>query len=215
VPGQLLHLQAMLLARQPTGSDSFEQVTLFSEAEGLLHGLVRRSRATATPARRRPVARGQTGLDLFDEAEFWLESSNQGRTWFVKEHRLVTRRTGIGRTYETLKAAAAVAALVRVNPVPADSLAPVAALLRQSLAALDQGARPDLVWFKALFCFARDEGLPVKQQWWQQLPAARKEAAAGILNQPIGGQDPAAPAVAQLTRHLEDWLRAETEIRLG
>ena len=40
-----------------------------------------------------------------DEAELWLESSNQGRTWFIKEHRLLARRPGLGRSYETLQAA--------------------------------------------------------------------------------------------------------------
>jgi len=215
VPGQQLNTTATLLARRPSGSDSFEQLTVFSEADGVLHCLARQARSPASAARKRSSPRGEGSLDLFDEAELWLESSNQGRTWFVKEHRHVARHDGIGRSYEALQAASAVAALVRGNPVPADSQSSVAALLRQSFTALDQGARPDLVWLKALFCFARDEGLPVKQQWWAHLPGAQKELAAGILNQPIAGQQPEPAAVARLTRHLEDWLRAETEIRLG
>jgi recombinational DNA repair protein (RecF pathway) len=206
VPGQQLQTTAFLLARQPSSSDSFEQFTAFGGDHGLLHCLQRSARASAS--------RNQVHLDLFDEAEFWLESSNQGRTWFIKEHRPVIRHAGIGRSYDALRAAAAVATLVTRNPVPEDSQAPVAALLRQSFGALDQGARPDLVWFKALFCFLRDEGLPVKQHWWAQLPAAEREAAARILNQPIAGQNLEKTSVAGLVTKLENWLHAETEIKL-
>ena len=179
-----------------------------------MHCLRRHAKNPAPSARRGSVARSEGIPDLFDEVELWLESSNQGRTWFVKEHRQVTRHAGIGRSYDTLKSAASLATLVTRNPVPDDSQTPVAALLRQSFAALDQGARPDLVWFKALFCFLRDEGLPVKQHWWQHLSAADREAAAQLLNQPIAGQDPDAAQVGRLTKMLEAWLDAETEIKL-
>lgn len=215
MPGQQLQTTALLLARQPSGSDAFEQLTVFSEEHGVLHCLARLAK-TATPAtaRRGAAARGEGPLDLFDEAELWLESSNQGRTWFIKEHRHLARHPGIGRSYEVLKAAAALAQVIARHPVSDESRPAVAALLRQSFAALEQGARADLVWLKALFCLLRDEGYPVKQQWWQHLPAAERDAAAQILNQPIAGQDPEPALVARLTRKLEDWLHAETEIRL-
>lgn len=207
VPGPQLQTTALVLARQPSGSDKFEQLTAFSEQHGLLHCL-----------RREPgTSRGATAaapLDLFDEAELWLESSNQGRTWFIREHRLLGRPAGIGRSYEALKAAAALAGLVARNPVPDDSQPAIAALLRQTFASLDAGARPDVVWLKALFCVLRDEGLPVKQHWWTQLPATERDAAAQILNQPIGEQNPAATEVQRLTRNLEDWIAGETELRL-
>jgi hypothetical protein len=214
VPGQQLQTTAFLLARQPSSSDSFEQFTAFSETDGLLHCLRRSPRGPAPSARRQPASPGQGNLDLFDEVELWLESSNQGRTWFVKEHRHVARHPGIGRSYDALKAAAAVATLVTRNPVPDDSQVPVAALLRQSLGALDQGARPDLVWLKSLYCFLRDEGLPVKQHWWQRLPAADRTTTTQLLGQPIAGQEAAPAAVQKLTHKLEEWIHAETDIKL-
>lgn len=206
MPGQQLQTTALLLARQPSGSDAFEQLTAFSEEHGMLVCLRRLPRKTGTAA--------AIPLDLFDEAELWLESSNQGRTWFIKEHRHIARQPGIGRTYATLQAAAALASLVTRNPVPDESRTPVAALLRQGFAALGEGARPDLVWFKALFCLLRDEGYPVKQQWWLHLPAPERDAAAQLLNNPIAGQSPDPALVAAITRRLEAWVAAETEIRL-
>ncbi|MBL9219248.1 MAG: hypothetical protein JNG82_12205 [Opitutaceae bacterium] len=196
---------AFILARQPSGADNFEQLTAFATDHGVLHCLRRQASgktATATP------------LDLFDEAELWLESSNQGRTWFIREHRLIRRHDGIGRSYEALRSAAALGALLARNPVPDESREAVAGLLRTSLAALAAGGRPDIVWLKSLYCLLRDEGYPVKQQWWPQLGDADRDTAAHLLNQPLAAQTADATTVARITRRLEDWVRAETEIKL-
>lgn len=200
-----LQTTGFILGRQPSGSDSFEQLAVFSESDGLLVCLRRVSAKAATAA---------TPLDLFDEAELWLESSTQGRTWFIKEHRHLVRRPGLGRSYDALSAAAQLARLVQRNPVPDESRAPIAALLRQSLGALEAGARPDIVWIKALFCFLRDEGYPVKQQWWPQLSAADRAAAAQLLNQPAAAQNPEPVLVAHLIEQLEHWVATDTELRL-
>jgi TRAP-type C4-dicarboxylate transport system substrate-binding protein len=71
-----------------------------------------------------------------------------------------------------------------------------------------------VVYFKALYCFARDEGYPVKQEWWQGLPPAERTAIADLLNRPLVDQAAAAADVARVTRRLEDYLRAHTEILL-
>lgn len=202
---QQLQTSAFVLARRPSGADTFEQLVLFGAEHGMLPALQRISRkaATATP------------LDLFDEAEVWLESSNQGRSWFIREHRLLQRPAHLARSYDALRCASALAALLLRNPVPDESREPLARLLRQALAALaPPAARADVVWLKTLFCFLRDEGYPVQPQWWQGLPATERAAAAHILNQPLADQHPEPAAVARLTRSLEAWLRAETELRL-
>jgi recombinational DNA repair protein (RecF pathway) len=213
VPGQQLQTQGFVLAKQPSGSDSFEQVTVFAADHGVLLCLRRQPKPT-TAARRNATANSEGTLDLFDEAELWLESSNQGRTWFIKEHRLVHRHAGIGRSYDALRAAAALGALLSRNPVPDESRPEVSALVRTTFGALADGGRPDIVWLKALYCLLRDEGYPVKQQWWPQLPADDRDTAARLINQPLAGQTTDAADVARVTRRLEDWVRGETEIKL-
>ena len=204
MPGQQLQTTAFILAKLPSGSDTFEQLTVFAAEHGVLHCLRRipQGKATATP------------LDLFDETELWLESSNQGRTWFIKEHRLIHRHDGIGRSYEALSAAAAIGKLLGRNPVPDESREAVADLLRTTFTALAAGGRPDIVWLKALYCLLRDEGYPVKQQWWPQLADADRDSAAHLLNQPLAAQTADSTTVARITRRLEDWVHAETEIKL-
>jgi hypothetical protein len=90
----------------------------------------------------------------------------------------------------------------------------VADLLRTSLGALAAGGRPDIVWLKTLYSLLRDEGYPVKQQWWPQLPPADRDAAVQLLNQPLAAQNAGPESVSQITRSLESWVAAETEIRL-
>jgi hypothetical protein len=204
VPGQQLQTTAFILTRLPSGSDTFEQLTVFAAEHGVLH-LLRRTKQGKTTS---------TPLDLFDEAELWLESSNQGRTWFIKEHRFIQRHAGIGRSYEALKTAAALGTLLARNPVPDESREPVSDLLRTTLGALAAGGRPDIVWLKSLYCLLRDEGYPVKQQWWPQLTAEDRDTAAHLLNQPLAAQSADPATVTRITRRLEEWVHAETEIRL-
>jgi hypothetical protein len=104
--------------------------------------------------------------------------------------------------------------LLSSNPVPDESRSDVADLLRTSLGALAAGGRPDIVWLKALYCLLRDEGYPVKQQWWTELTPTDRDLAAHLLNQPLAAQTADNSTVARITRRLEEWVHAETEIRL-
>jgi hypothetical protein len=211
LPALPLQTDAFILQKRPP-SDSFQTLTAFSATDGSLLILQRVSKKTSATT---------VALDLFDEASLSLESSNQGQTWFLKEARLLTRHATLGRSYETLRHASSLASLIARNPVPEESRAAIAALLRQALAAFATSPRPDLVWFKSLYRFARDEGHPLKEHWFPTLPSADRTAVATLLNSPLSqltasenlsGYPP--PAVARLTARLEEYLRGHTEILL-
>ncbi|MDD2762495.1 MAG: hypothetical protein PHE83_00820 [Opitutaceae bacterium] len=204
MPGRPLHTDAIVLLRKPP-ADRFQQFTVLSGTQGPL--LCLRRLATKSAA-------ASDALDLFDEADLFLDSSNEGRTWFIKEARVLVHHDAIGRSYDALRLASVFAGVIARNPVSEEGRAGVYVLLRQALAAFGTSARPDIVYLKALYCFARDEGYPVKQEWWQGLPAADRAVAAGLFNQPLAAQTATAPDVARLTRRLEDYLRAFTEILL-
>lgn len=214
MPGLPLQTDAfVLLKREPT--DAFQSFTVFSREHGALTILQRlsRNRPRRAGASAKALATS-VPLDLFDEVSLQLESSNQGRTWFVQEARLLARHASLGGSYETLRFASALAALIARNPVHEESRAAVTTLVRTALAALAAGGRPDIVFFKSLYCFARDEGYAVKQQWFPQLATGDRESVATLLNQPLAGQTAAPDSVARLTGRLEDYLRAHTEILL-
>jgi hypothetical protein len=214
VPGLPLQTDGFVLLKRPP-TDTFQGFNVFSPEFGalLVHQRLPKSSARSAASAAKATATS-VALDLFDEVALRLESSNQGQTWFVLEVRLITRHADLGRSYETLRHASALAALVARNPVHEDSRIQVAALLRQAFAAFAAGARPDLVWFKSLYCFARDEGYPVKQQWFPTLAAADREAVAALLNLPLAEQTASLVAVARLQQRLADYLRGHTEILL-
>lgn len=205
MPGLTLQTDAFVLLKRPPG-DSFQTCTVFSAEHGLLLVMQR--------VPKKAGAGKISPLDLFDEAVLILESSNQGQTWFVKETRLLHRATGIGRSYESLRHASEFAALVARNHVPEESRAGVANLLRQVLAAFNQADRPDIVHFKAVYCFARDEGYPIKQQWVPTLPANDRQLVATLLNQPVAGQSAEIADVRKLHGRLVEYLRGHTEFLL-
>jgi hypothetical protein len=204
MPAQSLATDAFVLLKRPP-ADAFQSFSLFSAEHGSLLALQRLPKKSAGT---------MTALDLFDEASLLLESSNQGHTWFVKEVRLLTRHADLGRSYEALVLASALAALVARNQVPEESRAPVADLLRAALAAFATGTRPDVTYFKSLYRLARDEGYPLKQQWFPTLPVADRESVVTLLNRPLVEQTAPMATVTRLQRRLEEYLRGHTEILL-
>jgi hypothetical protein len=202
VPGQTLTTDAFVIERRPP-TDAFQAFGLFSAEHGNLLAMQRVPRkASAT----------HVAPDLFDEVSAMLESSNQGRTWFVKEVRITTRRSGIGRSYDALRFASALASVVSRNPVHEESRGSVARMLGTALDALASGARPDAVHLKSLYLFARDEGYPVQQEWMPSLSPADLAVARAVLNRRLDAQDSAAADVARLRASLEAYLGASTEI---
>lgn len=200
MPGLSLTTDAFVLLKRPP-TEAFQPFTIFSPAHGLLTVHQRLPGKTS----RAPL------LDLCDEAALILESSNQGRTWFVRESRLLRRPAGIGRSYESLQAAATLATLVARNPVSPDSRPAVTALLRETFAALAEAPRPDAACFKAIYRFARDEGHPVKQQWLPSLPPADRRLAIAALNLPLAEQTVPPADLARLQDRLLAYLRDQAD----
>jgi hypothetical protein len=205
VPAELLQTDAFILLKRPA-ADSFQSFSVFSGEHGSLLVLQRIAKKLAGTS---------VALDLFDEVSLLLESSNQGRTWFVKEARLIERHGAIGRSYDALRLASALATLISRNVVDEDSRPAVGELLRSALVAFGSSARPDIVYFKSVYRFARDEGYPMKQQWFPTLPVADRREVALLLNRPLAEQSAAPNTVARLQRRLEEYLRGHTEILIG
>lgn len=202
MPAQSLQTDAFVLLRRPP-ADAFQSFTVFSAEHGPLTVLHRIAKKLAS---------GSVALDLFDEVSLLLESSNQGRTWFVKEARILTRHPDLGRSYDTLRLASRLATLIARNTVHEESRTAVAGLLRTALAAFASGVRPDIVYFKSLYRFARDEGYPLKEQWFPTLPVSDRTEVVTLINRPLSVQSAAPAIVTRLERRLEEYLRGHTEI---
>lgn len=201
MPGPLHQTEAHVLAKAAHTGDHVV-LTCFSPHDGLLTALLRPSRAGKPDAAPAP--------DLFDHLALELQhgkGSPAGGPWFVREHRILARHAAIGRDYPTLAAASRLARSITRNPGPEDSRAAIHALLGQAFAALERpGTRPELVYFKSLYCLSRDEGLPLKQEWLPALPPGDRLLVASALNQPSESPTPAAADLTRLTKRLEAYL---------
>jgi len=193
--------EAHLLAKVPHTGD-LVVLTGFSPGDGLFTALLRVSR--------NPKPDTLPAPDLFDRVAFTLQhgrNSPGDGPWFVKEHRLLLRHAAIGRDYATLTAASKLSRIVTLNPVPQDSRAAVDALLARAFAALTRpGTRPELVYFKSLYCLGRDEGLPLKQEWLPALNAGDRKLVALALNQPAESAVVPVAELDRLTLSLERYL---------
>lgn len=204
MPGPSLTTDAFVLRPWPA-TDSFQSFSVFTPERGLLRILQRLPKK---------IAADHLALDLFDEINLLLEGSPSGDAWFVKDARLLNRHTGIGQRYESLQQASALSKLVTRNPGPDESHPAIYQLLRTAFAAFAASDRPDIVYLKSLYCFARDEGYPIKQHWFPALSAADRTLAIALINQPLAGQTAAPAAVTRLLATLETYLRQHTEIHL-
>lgn len=209
--GPVHQTEAYLLALAPHAGDHLV-LTCFSAFDGLFSALLRPVRVARTDAAPAP--------DLFDRVALELRHARgapTGGPWFVREHRILARHAGIGRDYATLAAASRLARVVTKNPVPEDSRAAIDALLAQAFTAFARpGARPDLVFFKSLYLFARDEGLPLKQHWLPTLPAGDRDHVAAALSLTADSPDaPGASDLARVTKRLEAYLITEADLQIG
>ena len=198
-----LTTEAIVLEKRPTASDGWENYRLFTPEAGLLSALRRQSKK---------VSAADVPLDLFDDAEITLESSNQGRSWFVREVQIRARHADIGRSYEALLAASTFARLIARNPVGPESRPAILTLLREALAAFATRVRPEIVLLKSVYRFARDEGYPVRQGWLASIPEAERPAVLDLLTQPSKVSTASAGEVAAWQRRLDDYLRSEADL---
>lgn len=199
--GPTLHAEAHIL-QKAAPKEAFQPSTAFSAEHGSLRILQR------IPRKPKPE---HIALDLFDHVALILDAGSHD-TWFVKEVRLLHRPTGIGQNYRRLQHASAFTALIARNPVHEESREAVDQLLHTALAAFATTDRPDIVGFKSLYCFSRDEGYPLKQHWFPTLPRDDRTDLAALLSQPVAELTTSSDRVAHLHRRLEDYLRGHTDI---
>ncbi len=197
--GPTFHTTAFVLFKRPPAS-SFIRLTLLSAEHGLLSGLHRLSRPTGLP------------VDLFDELSFVVDTPALGDSVFLRDVSLLRRFDGIGQHYERLRHASALANLIIHNPIAAENQLRLHTLVAQALPAFAASQRPDIVFFKCVASVARDEGLPLRQQWAVSLSSADRACAEQLLTRPVAELSIPTAEVARLTQRLQDYLRHHGDV---
>lgn len=175
--------------------------------QGVLRILQRRGKGSGGPT-----------LDLFDKA--FLELSGEGgqAPWFVKEVRIDKRHTGIAARYEALALASRFTTLLARNPLPDYGREKINELASNAVASFSNHPQlAEIVYLKACFSFAKDEGYPMRQQWLADLHGSLRDEAQTLLSSTLLTLETetwARPAAVKLIPRLEHYIREHTDIHL-
>ena len=122
--------------------------------------------------------------DLFDTAEVQLEKSRQGSTCFVKEYRTIQRRNSIGQSYKQLQCASEFCSLVIHNGPLMGDPETLFSITERTLDAFAEKQCPEIILLKAIYILLKDEGYPVRESWYPQLPVYLRETARQLIYSP-------------------------------
>ena len=196
--------RALVLRIAPNG-ESFQKIDILTQETGYTLCLKRISKKNV-----------QTTPDLFDTADILLESSRQGNTRFVKDYQLAKRRSAIGQSYRKLHCASDFCSLILQNaPHMADPVL-LYTITERTLNAFADKESPEITSLKALYLLLKDEGYPVRESWWPQLPEYLREAAREFINDPLPEtiSEEQLKICSEIDHNLRNWLSRETDLTL-
>lgn len=194
----------LVLRKEPSG-ESFLKLHLLGSELGCQLCLKR----VATKNRSTKAA-----PDLFDTAEVRLDTSKYGTAQFIAEYQVVRRRNEIGLSYRTLQLASSLSKLLIANGSHMADLPALYQLAERSMNAFADRLEPSVVFLKGLFLLLKEEGYPVRESWWPDLPSHIRGPVRELLREPspasltpeLRGSCEAA------TQNLLHWLRRETDL---
>ena len=195
-------LEGIALSRVEAGENHL-RISVFSETLGLQTVLFRKDRRN----------RANDLPDLFDEIELSLAPPRSSGFRFVREYRVIAKKRELAHDHRRFQVASDLALLFLENGQHLLEPKPFSDLLRSALSALCKGGNPQVVYFKALFLFAREEGLPVKESWLSDLAKDERTRVRTILRRPVDSQEEELSTLCILVDSLRLWLNAETELR--
>lgn len=194
-------IEGIVLSQVETGENHL-RVSVFCGSEGLQVVLLRKGRGKSPPL-----------PDLFDQVELVFQKTQSTGLPFVRESRVLAKRRELAIRHDRFQAASDLALLYLHNGRLLLEPQPLFNLLEIALSTLCDGGHPQAVFFKALFLFAQNEGLPVKESWLPGLAKNDRSIARSVLGHPVGGESKASAELVPLVESLRLWLNSETELR--
>ena len=197
--------EALILAREDAGENHLK-LRLLCQESGLVLGMQRQSRSGKTS--KNPIP------DLFDLIQVTLNLPKTGGTglYFMGECHIIRRHPGLGKQYSRLKAAGDYARLLIRNAAHLEDHDRLFTRTCRFFEILEQTDLPQVAFLKALFLFLREEGYPLKEDWWNRLPPPARSRTTHYLNDPLDKIEVTAPSPDSILDSLVHWTRAHTDI---
>lgn len=172
--GQTVHISGIILKKEASG-EQFFKLTLLSAEHGSVLAMFRRpKRNSRTPS-----------PDLFDEVEMVLEKKGENGFGFVKEVTILHQRRALAKSFIALELACEWSSILSKNLPRETETEAIYTLFKKALDAWEKRRHPEAIFFKCLFVYAKDEGYPVKHDWFEKLTHSERVEVATILNTPI------------------------------
>lgn len=194
-----------LLLRLAFTSEAFQKLELLSPSAGALVCLRRITKKG--PQKENP--------DLFDTADVGIETAKQGGIAFLRDYRLVRRRTAIGSSYGALRDASLYGAFLADNVPHLEDAEALFLLAERTVDAFAERAGASaVVLLKGLYLIVRHEGYAVRESWWAGLPGRLKGPVRDCLNTPVSdvGNADTERLCLEASALLLDWIGRETDL---
>jgi len=201
---QILSTEGLVLHKDPSG-EHYWRYTLFSKEYGKLLSLQRATKKSNT----------HTTPDLFDLGEFEIEVPGQGSATFIREFKLHHRFSNIGKSYHRLQCASRFAHTVSQNLQHAEHFDKIYSLCCKTFKALEDAPHPDATLIKSFYIFAKDEGYPIKEDWYTHLPPFLQHDATMIIKTPLVDLQLSPAEINNVLENLCIWLQSHTDIDMG
>lgn len=195
-------LTTIVLARIEQG-ERYWRFQLFHPEEGPIVALLRRSTKTA----------GHAPPDLFQVIAVSLNTAGRSKLPFISEFTVKEDHAALARSYPAFKEATSFTRTIWQNLRHAEFFPPLYQLCERALRAFESGERPNVVHFKALYQLAREEGYPVKEQWWAQQSTEDRDAIVELIQKPVT-EISLQPNAENYLKDLKHYLHHHTDIQI-
>lgn len=196
-------ISAIIIDRE-TRPEAKLMLTAFSPQEGLIYIFKKMS------AKKTSLA-----PDLFDEIICTVQSAGENSPIrFLKDFEPAAQRAEIAGSYAKLCAACHIAAIAKLNGQNIDEKPEFARLLAKTFDAIKNAADADAVKIKFLYAFAKNQGYPVKEEFFNSLSAGDKESFTSIINTPASFIEPETSRSGKLIERVCRWIESSTDILL-
>jgi hypothetical protein len=198
-------LSGIVLSRDPAG-ERFLRIRIFDQVLGLkaaLFSLPGKSTQKSIPP------------DLFDDVNCLLNPNHtQLSIPFVTDFQRAFSYRALAIDPLIFLTASQIARFYLINGDHLLEPAPRLKLLRSSLDSFQRAQVPQVVLLKLLYCFARDEGLPVRESWLAGLPRRLSLHAQEVLGLPVDRAMIELSVINEILESLRNWMNSETELRV-
>lgn len=191
---------ATVLNREARGESAL-YIEAFSPVFGLLRMIkkISRSKTSELP-------------DFFNDLSMLTESDTPASLKFLREFSTLRRRGSISKSYEALANASAICACVIKNGINAEDAARLHLKLTSALDSIDSGSPPEIVRFKFMYLIDRDEGYPVREDFYENLSGPSKALMEIIVRTPSAQAAEFRSRTPDLLDKMCEWIYSNTDI---